>query len=273
MEVSHNSTEMEPVICFEMLFPNLPPEEKIARIAAAGFSAVEFWGWRDKKISALQKSCIDNGVHVANFSGHRRGDLIAPHTWAVFFEDLEDSVETARLLDCQTLMLLTNELGERGRVVNSYQDSDPAEKRRNLLRGIKEALRRTPEDFQLVLEPLNTRIDHPGYFLSSMDAAVSLVEEIDDPKLRILCDLYHMGMMGENLQALIQEHLPHIGYFHIADIPGRHEPGTGKEDWRTLLRQIARSGYKGPVGFEYAPAKDSAASLDRIRDLWDEVLG
>ena len=69
---------MEPVICFELLFPNLEPHDKIARIAATDFQTVEFWGWRVKDVYTLQAACTRHGIRVANFSGHRLGDLIAP---------------------------------------------------------------------------------------------------------------------------------------------------------------------------------------------------
>ena len=64
---------MKPVICFEMLFPDLDPPEKIRRIAGQGFEYVEFWSWRDKDIAALAATCTREGAQVVNFSGHRRG--------------------------------------------------------------------------------------------------------------------------------------------------------------------------------------------------------
>ena len=271
--LGNNSDVMEAVICFEMLFADLQPEERVGPIAAAGFRAVEFWGWRDKDLPALREACSANGVRVANFSGHRRGDLIAPETWDVFFEDLDDAVRAARFLDCSTLMLLTNELGEGGRVVNPYPGMGGEEKRRNLIRGLEQAAAKVPEELTLVLEPLNTRIDHAGYYLQGMEAAVSIIEEIDDPRLKVLCDLYHLGTMGEDLEQIVGRHGSRIGYYHVADFPGRHEPGTGSADWKSLLRKIAESGYNGAIGFEYSPEHDSGESLDTIRSLWKEVFG
>jgi hydroxypyruvate isomerase len=263
---------MEPVICFEMLFPHFELPEKISRIAATGFRAVEFWDWRDKDISGLRDTCSRHGIRIANFSGHRRGDLIAPATWDRFFADLKDAVGIARFLGCSTLMLLSNELGEGGQVIKTYPEMSSVEKRGNLAKGLAKALEQTPEDLELVLEPLNTRIDHSGYYLSNMETAVSLIQEINDPRLKVLCDLYHLGTMEEDLETVIGKYIDKIGYFHVADIPGRHEPGSGTADWRLLLRQIARNGYKGPVGFEYSPENDSMESLHKIRALWDEVF-
>ncbi len=259
---------MEAVICFEMIFQELSPTQKIRRVAAAGFSSVEFWGWRDKDLPALAAACADHRVRVANFSGHRRGSLIAAETHKAFFDDLRDAVAAARTLGCSTLMLLSNELGEGGRVTATF-DTLPAERKyANLRDGLRRAVEAVPEDLSLVLEPLNTRIDHPGYFLQDMATAVSLVREVGHPRLKVLCDLYHLGVMGEDLASIIDRDIASIGHFHVADVPGRHEPGTGKLDWLALLRRIRDRGYAGTVGFEYSPLSDSAESLDRIRELW-----
>ncbi len=263
---------MEAVICLEMLFPELGPPDRIERIADAGFSAVEFWGWRDKDLAALKGACDRRSVRVANFSGHRKGSLVARETHEAFFRDLRDAVESARDLGCSTLMLLSNELGDGGRVVDRYDAIPSRRKYANLLEGLRGALDAAPDGFTLVLEPLNTKVDHPGYYLSDMATAVALAKEISHPRLKILCDLYHLAVMGEDLEALIDRHIGSIGHFHVADVPGRHEPGTGTLDWPGLLRRIRDRGYGGTVGFEYAPLGDSAASLKSIRTLWDRAL-
>jgi len=267
---------MEPVICFEMIFtdqnpPDLDPAQKITRIAEQGFQKVEFWSWRDKDIAALISACREAGVRIANFSGHRKGSLIARETHDLFLTDLKDSVGVAGELNCPTLMLLSNELGEGGRVTERYDQIPSNEKCSNLLEGLKRALEATPEEINLVLEPLNTKIDHPGYYLADMATSVSLIQEINDARLKVLADLYHLGVMGEDLAGLIDEHVDLIGYVHVADFPGRHEPGTGSADWKSLLIRLHETGYTGSVGFEYSPLKDSGESLKRIRELWDEV--
>ena len=262
---------MKPVICLEMLYPQLNPIEKISRIAEQGFKAVEFWDWRNKDIQALISVCRKEGVQIANFSGHRRGSLIAAETHALFFEDLRGAVSAAGKLGCTTLMLLTNELGEGGKVTGQFKSIPAEEKRRNLLQGLRNSLAQTPEHISLVLEPLNTIVDHPGYYLNDMATAVSLIEEINHPRLKVLCDLYHLGVMGEDLNSIIDHHLEQIGYIHVADFPGRHEPGSGSVDWAALLSRLQNKGYRGEVGFEYSPLKDTDESLRRIRSIFQAV--
>lgn len=262
---------MNPVICFEMLFPDLDPAEKIGKIADQGFEFVEFWGWRDKDIPALAAACKREGVHVANFSGHRRGSLVAQQTHDLFLDELQTAVDTARILECGTLMLLSNELTERGEVADSYPEIPSELKYRNVQDGLRRALGLLPRDLRLVLEPLNTRIDHPGYWLSDLDTAVQLVREIGDSRLKVLCDLYHLGVMETDLIGALKRYIEDIGYIHIADIPGRHEPGTGNVDWKGVLRRLRAAQYDGFVGFEYSPQGDSARSLRQIRSLWDDL--
>ncbi len=73
-----------------------------------------------------------------------------------------------------------------------------------------------------------------------METAAALIRDVNTPRLKILCDLYHLGVMGSDLKHLISNFIQDIGYFHVADFPGRHEPGTGSADWPDLLRLIKK---------------------------------
>jgi len=263
---------MEPVICFEMLYEGSTPEEKIRRIAASGFRFVEFWGWRDKDIDAIGEVCRSTGVKVANFSGQRVGDLVNPETHPSLIRDYESALQAAATLGTDTLMVLTQELGDGGVVVNAYPDIPDEAKKAAVVAGLKEILERTPDHIRVVLESLNTVLDHKGYYFHDLETGVEIMNEVNDPRLKILCDFYHQGMMGDDPIELIERYLPHIGYIHIADVPGRHEPGTGRVDWKDVLLDLKERGYDGFVGFEYAPDGDSDASLKAVRDVWDSVL-
>ncbi len=254
-----------------MLYPGLSAEQKVARIAGEGFDCVEFWSWRDKDIRSLARACREHDVRVANFSGHRRGSPVAATTHELFFADLEEAAAAAGILNCTTLMLLTNELDERGRVVEAFEDIPPERKYDNVRAALARALELAAEPIQLVLEPLNTRVDHPGYWLSDMETAVRLVRDIGSPRLKVLADLYHLGVMGFDLAEVVDRYGQYIGYVHVADFPGRHEPGTGTVNWAPLLSRLASGGYHGCIGFEYCPQGDSQVSLKRIRRLWDSI--
>jgi hydroxypyruvate isomerase len=260
---------MTPSICLDPLYPSLLTEDKIPRVAAAGFRHVEFWSWRDKDIPAIEAACRKHDVHVVNFSGHRMGSPVADTTHPILFADASDAVATARILSCQRLMLLTNALNPDGSVADRFEEIPDDIKFKNTVSALNQLVSIIPDDITLVLEPLNTLVDHPGYYLNDIDTASAIVRAVGSPRLKILCDLYHFSVMGVDLKKIVTNHLPEIGHFHIADAPGRHEPGTGSVDWMAMLRLIQDRGYTACVGFEYFPESDSDASLAAIYKLWE----
>ena len=262
---------MKPVICIDPLFPGKNDEEKIRITAESGFRYIEFWDWRSRDTAKLKAACRKHDVEIANFSGHRKGSLICEETHKDFLEDLTDAFKTASALGCTNLMLLSDALDSSGQVADPHKEISDKVKYTNTVSALKKADTVVPAGISLLLEPLNTLIDHPGNFLSDMDTAVKLVTESGSARIKVLCDLYHLGIMGFDPSDIVKEYLPHIGYFHIADYPGRHEPGTGKADWQSVLRLIRDSGYKGFIGFEFFPIADGKEALRRIRQLWESL--
>jgi len=263
---------MEADLCFEMLFPGLSPEEKIEAAADAGWKPVEFWGWPDKNDSRIAETCRRRGVRVVNFSGHRRGSPVAAETHGIFLEELRDASRAAADLECPTLMVLSNELGDGGCVRETWDGIPAAGKLENFARVLERAFAESlPRDMGLVVEPLNTRKDHPGNFLSDLATAERLREMVGNPRLRILADFYHLAWMGEDPVSLAERYAASIGHVHAAGFPGRREPrpGGGDLDWRGVFAALRRGGYDGMVGFEYAPGKDSAESVRETLGFWE----
>jgi len=120
---------------------------------------------------------------------------------------------------------------------------------------------------RLLLEPLNTRVDHPGYFLDSTAEALEVINDVDDPAVRLLYDLYHSIVMGEDPQQVLAGSGHLVGHVHVADVPGRHEPGTGTIDWPLQLAALRSAEYSGAIGLEYKPSRDTESSLELIRQL------
>lgn len=248
-------------LCIDTFYDDLISEQKVNIVAGYPFQGIEFWSWRDKNITALKEACDDHNLKIVNFSGHRVGNFIDSREHERILSDFRDAMETAETLGAETLMLLTNELGEEGRVVNPYPALSDDEKQRNLIDGLKLLCAENGRKFHLVLEPLNTVKDHIGYYLSQMDHAAEIIHEVGSPDLKILCDLYHQGMVGDDPYRTISAYAEIIGHIHIADFPGRAEPGTSRGDWREILEHIEASGYKEWVGFEFFPKGDVSDAL------------
>ncbi|MFC1890119.1 hydroxypyruvate isomerase family protein, partial [Thermodesulfobacteriota bacterium] len=239
-------------ICVEMLFPELSFLEKVRRIAGLGFGAVEFWSWTDKPIDALAGLARETGLEVTAFSGHRSSAPCNRADRDPFREELALAIETAGRLGCPNLMVLSDALDPQGRAL-------PLRGGEITLPGRKEALVETLQGVEdlvagsgvtLLLEPLNTRVDHPGYTLDSSGLGFEIVREVGRPWLRLLYDVYHMQIMEGNVIATLRENADLLGYVHVADVPGRGEPGTGELNMPNILRALAAAGYDGIVGFE-----------------------
>jgi hydroxypyruvate isomerase len=110
-------------------------------------------------------------------------------------------------------------------------------------------------------------VDHPDYFLDSTAEALDLVREVNEPSVRVLYDMYHSIVMGEEPAEILDGWGDLVGHVHIADVPGRNEPGIGKIDWRRQLAALRTAGYFGPIGLEYLPSRDTISSLEFIRHL------
>ena len=260
-------------ICIEMIFPDLPIEARIRKVAAAGFKSIEFWDWRNKDLSALASLCAELGLTVTTMSGQRAGSLIDRRDFAIYRDQVTASIEAARKVGCPNLMLLTNPLDSEGNVINTYPDIPPQEKMDNCVRALSElAASAIDEDINLLVEPLNTFVDHPGYWLDDAACAFEIIRAVNNPRVRILYDLYHMQAMGQDVQRDIRENLSLTGYFHAADYPGRHEPGTGDMDYASILRLLDESGYRGTVGFEFSPAGSSEEALRTIHSLVESCV-
>jgi hydroxypyruvate isomerase len=119
---------------------------------------------------------------------------------------------------------------------------------------------------RLVLEPLS-RIDEPKNFLITTKEGLDIIDEVADPNVALLFDLYHAVAEGENLQVELASRVDRIGHVQIADYPGRHEPGTGTIAWPETLRWLGDAGYAGPVGLEYMPSGRTHESLELIEKL------
>lgn len=123
---------MEPAICIEMFYEGLSPEEKVIKTTRHGFHNIEFWGYADKDIGVLGALKQEPWrAHYVNFSGQRSGDLIDASTHQTLLDDVARTILVARRLGTSTLMALSNELGQGGRVVHPHPEISNAEKREN----------------------------------------------------------------------------------------------------------------------------------------------
>jgi hydroxypyruvate isomerase len=246
----------------ELLFTEAGPEtaDRVRAAAAAGFDAVEMWGTTGKDVDALAKALAETGVALTSVLAEPRTNFTLPGTdLGPFFEGLDRGVEHARQLGCPRIVLGSG-IGFPG--MKRPQNLD------RLVEVFSQSVERTQgSGVKLVLEPVNTRVDHPGALLDRTADAVAVARGVDSDSFGILYDVYHSITEGEDPATELANAAGVVDYVQIADVPGRGEPGSGDLDWAAHLAVLRASGYAGPIGLEYFPTVESVTSLTRIREI------
>jgi hydroxypyruvate isomerase len=246
--------------CLEWLFAEAgrPFADRVRAAAAAGFTKVDFWTTSNKDLDGLERAIRDSGVEVTSFVSEPTARIVDPATHDEFVEGVRRSAKIAGRLIARNLIVLSG-------------DELPGVARADQRNAIVEALRRAAPiaadaGVGLVLEPLNTIVDHRGYFLDSTSEGLEIVRLVGEPSVRLLYDVYHSIVMGEDPATVLTDAGELVGHVHIADAPGRHEPGSGTIDWPKQLSALRMARYDGPLGLEYMPLQDTESSL-RLLEL------
>lgn len=262
--MSHNPATTFPLaVCAEMVFRNLPVLERVRRIDALGFM-VEIWDWTRHDLKALAAS----GARFSSMTGYVTGRLADDAGAAELLRTARQSITVARDLGIPRLNLHGTGLGEGGLpVVPAFSvTGDMWAKAVDTLRRLADLGEAAGVTF--VLENLNAAVDHPGVPFGRAEDCLALVATVDRPSLRLMLDLYHAQIGEGNLIALLRRALPYIGEIQVADVPGRCEPGTGEINYPAIAAELARLGYRGPVGLEAWPSADDELALRRFRQAF-----
>lgn len=238
----------------EMFWKDLPFVERLHRIADAGFVHFEFWFYGGKDLTAAAEVCAERGLKPVLFVA--ASNLNSEKGRKGMLESLPKAIAAAKKLDMKMMTVIAG--NEIKGVPHERQTEDVIV---SLTESAKIA---APEGITLVLEPLNALKDHPGQFVVTSQHAAQIVRAVNSPHVKMLFDVYHQQISEGNLSGNIDAYKDVIGYFQIADHPGRHEPYTGEINYPHVLSEIQRSGVKGPIGLELHPAGDPKAAIAAV---------
>ncbi len=247
----------------EMLFLDLPFEERVRRIADLGFE-VEIWDWTAKDVDGLAAT----GATFSSMTGYITGTLADPDGAEELLRTAEQSLRVAEELDCPRLNVHGTGLDDKGLPVIPSAVVTPsmwltAAKTLTRLAELGERAGRV-----FTLENLNTAVDHPGTPFARAADTIALVEAVGSPHLRLNLDLYHAQIGEGNLIELVQRALPLVGEIQVADVPGRCEPGTGEISHPAIAAALGRLGYDGVVALEGWASGDPTAALEAFRTAY-----
>lgn len=240
-------------VCIDALFGDLPFEQRPAKVKAAGVDAFEFWGWRGRNLDLLAKTRADLGMEAAGFACDTGGPLVAPGSAEKFIPALKDTLAAAKKLGCREIIAA---------VGNELKDLPRAQQHENCVKAFRAAAPLCEDaGVTLSIETLNVLVDHKGYYLATSEEGFRMVDEVGSPRVRLLFDIYHQQITEGNLIANITANMAKIGHFHVADVPGRHQPGTGEINYRNVFRAIIAKGYTGFLGLEMWPTVDHTTAV------------
>ncbi len=260
---------MKKSICIEMVFTELDFYDRFEAAKKAGFDYVEFWGWEDKDIDRIQALSEKHDVKIASISGDRDYSLVDLDHEKPYIDFVKASIKVAKQLDCKNLVIHSNALGEGGVVVNHYDEKSGYEQFGTMVKILMQLAPVAEEaDVVLVLEALNIQTDHVGNFLAYTKDSADLMKVIDSDYIRVLYDIYHMQLTEGKIIDTINKYHEYMGYIHVADAPGRMEPGTGEINYDNVFKALQDVGYKGFIGFELTPSKDSETVAKELVNLF-----
>jgi len=241
------------------LFPEVPFLERFEAAAGAGFAGVEFASPYEYPASELRSLLAANGltqVLINSPAGNRaageRGFACLPDRIGTFRDSLDQALDYAVALDCKLV-----------HVMAGVPPADLAYDTALALYGANLAWageRALAAGVKLVIEPLNPR-DAPGYLLRTQEQGAAIVTAIGRDRIGLQFDLYHCQTAQGDVITRLASLLPVIDHMQLADVPGRHEPGTGEIGWQFVFRRIEELGYAGWIGCEYTPLGDTVEGL------------
>ena len=243
-----------------LLFPQLPFLDRFAAAAKAGFRYVEYqfpyaFGTASEIASRARDAGVDVVLHNIPAGDAARGDrgiACLPGRVEEFRAGVERAIEYAKAAGCPRLNTLAG-VAPAG--------VEPRKLRDTLIDNLRFAADRLKAaGLTLLVEPCNPRTI-PGFFLNSSKEGVEIIDAVRASNVMLQYDLFHMQIVEGDLARTIERLLPRIGHMQLADVPDRHEPGTGEINFAFLLPEIDRLGYQGWMGCEYVPKGDTAQGL------------
>ena len=258
--------------CLPMMYGgNIDFYDRFRAAKDAGLDYAEFWGWSkfdiDRVKSAAESAgikigaaCIDTAVpEVAEIFNKKKLLTREKEAFGAFYKACEESIKVALKLSVPSLIVT---VGQERNDVTRY------EQHANIVMNLKHVAPLFEDvGITLVVEPLNTLANHIGYFLPSSYEAFEICNEVGSPQVKVLYDIYHQQISEGNLIPTIRKYFDLIGHFHVADVPGRHEPGTGEINYRNVFKAISDLGYDRCVGLEYKPTVDPSETIKKVIEL------
>lgn len=248
------------------VFRDLPFEQRLEKIAEAGYRSVELvtefenWTGEDyrKAISKKQSLGMTFDTLLANANYRtRKVTLVNPADREGFLADVRSALKVAEKIECPTMIVMSG---------NAVPGLTREAQHQSIVEGLKRAAGIVEgKGVTLLLENIDLE-ENSKYYLWSVPEGFEIIGEVNHPQVKFLYDFYHAQISGGNLIANLEKHVDKVGCVHIADVPGRHEPGTGEINYENIFKVLGQLGYEHYAAMEYLPTYDPVRSLRGERE-------
>jgi hydroxypyruvate isomerase len=235
-------------------------EENLERVAQAGYRHVELVGefmrWSEEDWTRILARMQALKITVDATSGIKAGfaDTVGGDA---FVAELKSFIPTVQRLGCGKIILLS---GKR------IEGAAPEVQREASVETLKRAAEILgAAGLSGVIEPID-RLENPSIYLDGVTEALEIVRAVASPKVKVLYDLYHEQRGQGNLIEKLEKNIDEVGLIHVADVPGRHEPGTGEIHYRNVYKKLAELRYGGVIAMEFYPTGDVVETLRKARE-------
>ncbi len=235
-------------------------EENLERVARAGYRHIElvdeFKQWSPEETHHILARMKTLGIGIDAMAGMARG-FVDPAEADAFVAELKALIPVAKQLGCGQIILLS---GKRLAGVSAEQQHQAA------VETLTRAAPLLSESGIIgVIEPID-RIESPSIYLDGVTEAFAITNAVNSPSVKVLYDIYHEQRGYGNLIEKLNANLAQVGLIHVADVPGRFEPGSGEIDYATIYRRLGQLKYRGMIAMEFYPSGDIVESLRKARE-------
>jgi hydroxypyruvate isomerase len=183
---------------------------------------------------------------------------VNPRDRAGFLASIQTAIDAADKLNCPHVIVFSGHVAKG--LAREMQ-------RQSMIDGLKSAAELTGKHgIKLLLENIDLEED-PEYYLWSAEEGLGIIQEVNRPDVRFLYDCYHSQISEGNLIARLQKYIDLIATIHIADVPGRHEPGTGEINFTNIIRKLVELHYSGYVAMEFLPTLAPIQALSQAQEM------
>ena len=232
-----------------------PFDRCLEMVAAAGYQGVElvgeFQSWSAAETQQKLARIQTLGLRVDSMSGVKAGFAV-PEERESFFTQFAAHLEAAKTLGCPQVILLSGK-----RVPGMTADAQFAASVETLKRAAAMA---AEKKIEIVIEPIDP-LENPTIYLQTVTTAFAIVGAVGSDAVRVLYDFYHEQRAFGNLIEKLEGNIDKVGLVHVADVPGRHEPGSGEVDFANIYKKLAELKYDRYVAMEFYPQGDPVAAL------------